>query len=200
MKQHHKRQKIVKSLLKDLRKAGKLVDGLGDQVRLLDNDLDRSDFIRGMGKTLTEIAFLEFNLFDIEPTLTFDYLKPSLAPIEFDSALERLMSDDWAIRKSTIHGFKNNMLDQVASEFEVAWDSGTGYEFAQDWWERQPKPFVPVIHVYKKLKNGRRFDQYNCAKLLESEFGIRIWDDERDDVILEVADEWFSAWLASYSG
>lgn len=192
------RRKTIKSLLKDLKKASKLLDGLCDKVRYLENDLDRSQFVSGIGETLTKIYSLEAELFDLEPTLTYESLKPSLAPTEFDSALERLLSGNSAICHSTIREFQNHMLEEVASEFMAAWESGQGYEFAEAWWHRQRKPFVPVISVYKRLKHGRRYMQYNCAKLLEAEFGVRIWEDKKGELLLDVADKWFCEWLTSY--
>ena len=37
--------------------------------------------------------------------------------------------------------------------------------------------------------------RYQSAKVLEDKFGVKIWDDNRDDVSLEIAERWFSEWL-----
>jgi hypothetical protein len=192
MKQH---QEAIESLLKDLRKASKLIDGACEKSCPLDGDLDRSSFIRAVGEAITRIFDLETELFDLEPTLTYNFLKPSLNAIELDAALERLLSQNQSIRESTVQEFKNHMLDEIASQFAIACESETGHNFAQMWWDQQRKPFFPVVSTYKFLKHDRRFMRYQSAKVLEERFGVKIWDSERDDVSLEIAEEWFNDWL-----
>ena len=94
---------------------------------------------------------LEADLFDLEPTLTYDFLRPSLDAIDLNAALERLLSNNPAIRESTIREFKSHMLSEVASQFAISCESGTGHDFAQTWWHQQQKPLLPIVSVNKKL-------------------------------------------------
>ncbi|MEN9567444.1 MAG: hypothetical protein RLZZ69_2640, partial [Cyanobacteriota bacterium] len=126
-------QKTIESLLRDLNTASKLVDGVAQKSKSLENHLDRSRFVREIGKTLVHIFDLEADLFDIEPRLTFDQLRPSLDPIDLNTSLERLLSENRDIYESTIQEFKTHMLDKIASRFETACEAGTEYEFAQRW-------------------------------------------------------------------
>lgn len=185
----------IEPLLRDLRNASQLLDGVARDSQSLKTSLDRSDFVYSVGKTLGSIFNLEADLFDLEPTLTHDYLKPSLDIIDLSDALERLLSNDAAIRESTIREFQSHMLNETADQFAITCESGTGYDFAQTWWQQQPKPFLPVVYVYKQLRHERRFMQYLSAKVLEEEFGVKIWNDDRGDLSLEIADPWFSDWL-----
>jgi hypothetical protein len=151
--------------------------------------------VREIGKTLVHIFDLEADLFDIEPRLTFDQLRPSLDPIDLNTSLERLLSENRDIYESTIQEFKTHMLDKIASRFETACEAGTEYEFAQRWWDEQQKPFSPVVKVYRLLKHERRFMRYQGAKVLEERFGVPIWDSKQGDVSLEIAEQWFNNWL-----
>ncbi len=181
-------------LLQDLQKAGKLIDGVAQKSYSLEDYLDVSHFRMCVAKALTQIYELKSELYDIQPDLTPEVLRPSLAPVNFTPALERLRSEEWAIRNNTIRFFKSHMNDRDALQFAEACESGTGFELAQQWWEKQKKPFVPVIRVYRFLRHGNKFMRYHSAKLLEAIFEISLWDEEQDDVLLEVADRWFDAW------
>lgn len=185
----------IESLILNLRNASKLLDGVAGNAKSLEVPLDRSDFVRKVGKIIGQISDLEADLFDLEPTLTYDFLRPSLDAIDLNAALERLLSNNPAIRKSTIREFKSHMLSEVASQFGISCESGTGHDFAQTWWHQQQKPFLPIVSVYKKLRHERRFMRYQSAKVLEDKFGVKIWDDNRGDVSLEIAERWFSEWL-----
>jgi hypothetical protein len=189
-----KPRKQIESLLKNLKKASKLVDHVAEQSQFLD-DLDRSNFIHRVGASLRYIFELQSDLFDLEPELTYKYLKPSLSPVDLSAALERLLSQNREICESAIAEFKSYMTEDVAFQFAQAWDSGYGYEFAENWWRNCKKPFVPVVRVYKDLRHERRYARYWSAKLLEKEFGATIWDEDRADVSLEIADRWFKSWL-----
>ncbi|MGG6263346.1 hypothetical protein ACQ4M3_03205 [Leptolyngbya sp. AN03gr2] len=188
-------QELIKSLLQDLNAASQLIDGLAEKVQALENSFDRSRFIGEIGKTLAHIFDLEADLFELEPTLVPDLLKPSLDAVDLTDSLERLLSKNWAIRESTIREFKAYMLDQVESEFAFACESETEHDFAQEWWCEQQKPFIPVVRVYKFLKHDRRFMRCQSAKLLEERFGVQLWDDERGDVCFAIAEQWFNDWL-----
>ena len=37
--------------------------------------------------------------------------------------------------------------------------------------------------------------RYLSAKVLEEGFGVKIWDSDRNDLSLEIADRWFDNWL-----
>lgn len=180
----------IESLVRDLRNAAQLLERVACDSQPLETSLDRSNFVRSVGRTLVSIFDLECELLDLEPTLTKDFLKPSLDPIDLSAAIESLLLS--GRRENEIIRY---MLDETALEFTAACESGTGHDFAQTWWQQQPKPFLPVVNVYKQLRHERRFMRYLSAKVLEEEFGVKIWDDERDDVSLEIADRWFSDWL-----
>ena len=188
-------RETIESLLRDLKNASQLLDRVARDSQLLKTSLDRSDFIYSVGKTLGSIFNLEADLFDLEPTLIHDYLKPSLDIIDLSDALERLLSNDAAIRESTIREFQSHMLNETADQFAIACESGTGYDFVQTWWQQQPKPFLPVVSVYKNLRHERRFMQYLSAKTIEERFNVEVWDDNTDNLSLEIADRWFSDWL-----
>ena len=185
----------IESLVRNLKNASQLLDGVARDSESLETSLNRSNFVQSVGRILVSIFDLECDLFDLEPTLTEDYLKPSLDAIDLSAALESLLSNNAAIRENTIKQFKSYMLDETADQFAISCESGTGYDFAQTWWQQQEKPFLPVVSVYKNLRHERRFMQYQSAKVLEEEFGVKIWDDDRDDLSLEIADRWFSDWL-----
>ncbi len=196
------RKETIKLLLQDLRTASKLVDSLGDRISFLEDDLHRPDFMRKIAKTLTNIFELESNLFDLEPRLTYDFLKPSLNPVDLDESLERLLSTNnlefqdktinSAVRQSTIQEFKSYMKDETALKFIEATKLGTEYEFAKKWWDAQAKPFIPVVRVYKKLKSDRRYIRFHAAKLLEEKFKVKIWDNVKNDVDLHYIDKLLS--------
>ena len=192
MTQH---RESIESLVRDLRNASKLLDKVACNSKSLETYLDRSNFVYGVGEILVSIFDLECELLDLEPTLTEDYLKHPLDAIDLNGALERLLSDEAAIRESTIREFKSYMLDDTADQFARSCELGTGYDFARTWWQQQPKPFLPVVSVYKDLRHERRFMQYLSAKVLEEEFGVKIWDSDRNEPSLEVADSWFGDWL-----
>ena len=185
----------IKSLVRDLRNATQLLDGVAIDSRLLETSLDRSNFVQSVGRTLVSIFDLECDLLDLEPTLTPDYLKPSLDPIDLSAFLEPLVSKNATIHENAICGLQSYMLEETAEQFARSCESGTGHDFAQTWWQQQPKPFLPVVYVYKQLRHERRFMRYLSAKVLEEEFEVKIWDDDRDEPSLEIADRWFSEWL-----
>ncbi len=192
------KQENIKLLLQDLRNASKLIDSVCHRSHLIEHDLNRRDFIRKSAETLSHIFELESELFDIEPTLTYDFLKPSLAPVNLDEALNRLLSANnlefqdstinSAVRDSTIREFKNYMTDKAASKFSEAIESGTEYGFAKKWWDSQIKPFIPVVKVYKQLKHDRLYIRFNAAKLLEEKFKVQIWNENNNDVELSQID------------
>jgi hypothetical protein len=197
-----KSKKIVKSLLKDLKKASQLVDGVADQSQCLDN-LERTNFTKRIAASLGDIFELKLDLLDLEPELTDKSLQPSLSPVDLSETLKRLLSQNREICQSAIKEFKSHMTEDVAFQFAQAWDYGNGYDFAENWWRDCPlgtakgdrkKPFIPVIRVYKNLRHARRYIRYCSAKLLEKEFGEIIWDDAKADVSLEIADRWFKSW------
>lgn len=185
----------IESLVRDLRNATQLLDRVAGDSRPLETSLDRSNFVRSVGRIIVSIFDLEAVLLDIEPTLTPDYLKLPLEEIDLSSIFNDLLSDDREVCENTIMQLESHMLDETALEFTAACESGTGHEFAQTWWQQQPKPFSPVVRVYKQLRHERRFMRYLSAKVLEEEFGVKIWDDDRDEVSLEIADRWFGEWL-----
>lgn len=188
-------REILDALLKDFRTASQLIDGAAYKSRQLGSGLDQVHFVRGIAEVLTKLFELESDLFDLEPTLTYDFLKPSLDAVNLTDAIARLSSQNQAVRKATIQEFKQHMLDEVAAQFETACSLGTERDFAQTWWNRQRHPFLPVVKAYKFLSHSRRFMRYYSAKALEEKFGVKIWDDASGDVSLEVADAWLSAWL-----
>ncbi len=185
-------REIIESLLRDLSNVGQLLDGVAGEARSLEGSLDRSNFVRNVGKTLVQVFDLEADLLDLEPALTCNSLKPSLDAIDLETALERLLSENSTIRESTIREFKSHMLDEVAGQFAISCESGAGHDFAQTWWHQQQKPFLPVVSVYRNLRHDRRFMRYQSAKALEEKFGVKIWDDDRGDLLLEIAEQWFS--------
>ena len=67
------KQENVKLLLQDLRNASKLIDSVSHRSHLIEQELNRSDFIRKLAEILVHIFDLESELFDIEPTLTYDF-------------------------------------------------------------------------------------------------------------------------------
>lgn len=186
----------IESLLVDLRNASKLLDGVARKAQSFETSLYRSNFVRNVAETIVHISDIEAELFDLEPTLTYDFLIPSLDTIDLDAALERLLSENPAIRESTIREFKSHMLSKVASQFAISYEDNTGYNFAQTWWNQQQKPFLPVVSVYKQLRHERRFMRYQSAKVLEEKFGVKIWDSDRGDLSLEIADSWFNDFIA----
>ena len=187
----------IESIVQDLRNAKELLDGVARDSKSLETSLDRSNFLYSVGTILGSIFDLEFDLLDLEPTLTEDFLKPSLNPIDLTAAIESLLSNDAMIRENAIVQLQSYMLEETANQFERSCESGTGHDFARTWWQQQPKPFSPVVSVYKQLRHERRFMQYLSAKVLEEEFEVKIWDDERDELLLEIGDRWFSDWLNS---
>jgi hypothetical protein len=189
---------ILDSLLKDLRKASELIDGVAQRSHLLEEYLDVSHFIDFAGKALIHVYELCDELYDMEPDFSPEYLRPTLAPVNFTLALDRLQSENEAIRESTIRSFKSNMSDTDAQEFAEACKSGTGFEFAQQWWNKQKKPFIPVMKVYRCLRHNRKYVRYHGAKVLQEIFEVRLWDEEKDDVLIEIADTWFDSWKSSY--
>lgn len=188
-------QETIESLLRDLNTASKLVDGAATKAKQLEHYLDRSRFVQEAGKTLVQIFELEAELFDLEPTLTYNFLRPSLNAVDLNAALERLLSQAQSIRENTVREFKSYMTDEVASQFALACESGAGSSFAEMWWHQQQKPFFPVVWVYRFLTHERRYMRYQSAKALEERFGVIIWDSERGDVSLEIAEQWFDNWL-----
>jgi hypothetical protein len=189
----NKSKKIVKSLLKDLKKASQLVDGVADQSQFLDN-LDGANFIKRVAASLGNIFELQLDLLDLEPELVDKSLQPSLSPVDLSETLKRLLSQNREICQSAIKEFKSHMTEDVAFQFAQAWDFGNGYDFAENWWRDRKKPFIPIVRVYKNLRHARRYIRYCSAKLLEKEFGEIIWDDAKADVSLEIADRWFKSW------
>ncbi|MBE9013654.1 hypothetical protein IQ250_26045, partial [Pseudanabaenaceae cyanobacterium LEGE 13415] len=120
-------QETIKSLLQDLNAASKIIDGTTEKLGALGDYIDRSRFVREVAETLTHIFELESELLDLEPSLVSDFLKPSLDAVDLTPALERLLSENWAIRESTIREFKTYMLNEIASQFVFACESGTGH-------------------------------------------------------------------------
>lgn len=198
------KQETIKLLLQDLQNASKLVDSVARRSHLIEQDLDRSNFLYQSGKALGEIFELQDYLFDIEPTLTPDYLKLTLAPVNLDESLKRLLSTNnleerdntinSAVRDSTINEFKNYMSDRTASKFSEAIKAGTEYDFAKKWWDSQEKPFIPIVRVYKQLKHDRRYIRFHAAKLLESEFKVKVWNEDNNDVELDRINQVLSKW------
>ena len=189
------KRESIEFLLRDLKKASKLLDGVASNSRSLETSINRSKFVYRVGEILVSIFDLESDLFDLEPTLTYDFLKPSLDAIDLSDTIEYLLSSETEIRQNVIRQLQSHMPDETADRFKTSCESGTGYDFARTWWQQQQKPFLPVIRVYKNLRHERRFMRYLSAKVLEEEFGVEIWDGKRNDLSLEIADRWFSDWL-----
>ena len=189
------KRESIEFLLRDLKKASKLLDGVASNSQPLETSIDRAKFVYRVGEILVSIFDLESDLFDLEPTLTYDFLKPSLDAIDLSDTIEYLLSSETEIRQNVIRQLQSYMPDETAARFETSCKSGTGYDFARTWWQQQQKPFLPVVRVYKNLRHERRFMQYLSAKVFEEEFGVEIWDSERNDLSLEIADRWFSDWL-----
>ncbi|MEM7594871.1 MAG: hypothetical protein AAF383_25810 [Cyanobacteria bacterium P01_A01_bin.83] len=151
-----------------------------------------SQFRLKTAKALGFISELQFNLLNLEPTLTPDFLKPSLEPIDLNVYLEHLLAakqskyqDDATnklIRNNVIKGLKSYMTDSVVKEFSEAIKSDKDYEYAKQWWDSQVKPFIPVIKVYKELKSDHKFIRFQAAKLLEKQFQVQIWDKRKNNI------------------
>jgi len=191
------RFEVLDSMLDNLKQASKLIDRVTRDCDRLEDELDRSSFLLTAAKTLTYIYELQFDLFDLEPELAFEHLLPSLSPVNLKDSLERLRSFDPDIYKQTIRELQSHMTEDEAIAFAEICNSGNGYNYAKAWWERQPKPYIPVVGVYKKLRHPRRYVRYHSAKLLEEVFEVCLWDEERDDVCLEKSDRWFAQWYKS---
>ena len=176
------KQKNIKLLLQDLKQASKLIDSVVRRSRLIETNFNGSDFILKSAKTLGCMHELAFDIFDLEPTLTSDFLKPSLDPVNLDKSLERLLSNNSAIKKSTIIEFKSYMNYKVVAKFKKAIELELEYDFAKEWWNSQEKPFIPIIKIYKELKHDRLFVRFHAAKLLEEKFKIEIWNKDNNDV------------------
>ena len=179
-------------MLEDLDKASDLVNDVLTRSR--EENLDISEYGLLAGKAIGHIYMMKSGLYDIYPELTPEYLRPSLAPVNFTPALERLRSEEWAIRKSTILSFKSHMSDDDASKFSQACESGAEFEFAQEWWGRQKKPFIPVIYIYKSLRHEQRYMRYHSAMLLEDIFEVILWDEQKNDISMEAAETWYRSW------
>ena len=190
----------IKSLLRDMKNASQLLHQATRNFQPLKTNFDKANFMRTASEMLASIAELQFDLFDLDPTLIEEYLepsylKPSLDAIDLNDTVESLLFNDTRTRKNAIAMLQSYMLDKTADQFARACELGTGGDFAQTWWQQQPKPFLPVVSVYNKLRHKRYCMRYLSAKLLEVDFGVKIWNDARDDLSLEIADRWFNSWL-----
>ena len=133
----------IESLVRNMRNARELLDGVAIDSRSLDTSVNRSNFLYSVGTLLVSIFDLECDLLDLEPTLTEDYLqpsflKPSLDAIDLSDAIESLLSNDATIHVNAIVQLQSYMLEETALEFTAACKSGTGHEFARSWWHQQP--------------------------------------------------------------
>lgn len=194
------RRETIELLLKGLQKASSLVDSVTERTKVLKDDFNVSDFRFKTAKALSLMYELEADLFDLEPTLVPDYLKPSLEPIDLSNSLERLSIStnnlvNQAIKQSTINEFKNYMSDRVTTKFTKAIVSGKEYEFAKLWCDNRPKPFIPVVKVYKQLKSNRLSIRFYAAKLLEEKFKVRVWDNNKNEVVSDRIDKFMFQWL-----
>ena len=182
-------------MLEDLRKAKDLIDDSCIKFGPLEDSVDWTRYMHNSGAAMLQISELETDLFDVEPTLTDGVHELFLNSLDLDYAFPFLFSEDSAAREAAIQIFKTHMANEVESQFEAACEAGTAFGFAQIWWDQQKKPFVPVIEAYKNLKHDRRFVRYINARALEKEFRVKIWNDEKEDVDLEIAARWLESWL-----
>ncbi len=191
----HQRQEIIQSMLEDLEKAKDLIDDTLIKFDLLKDSVDWTPYVHNTEAAIFQITELEADLFDIEPTLTNVDHDPSLAPFDLDYVFPFLLGQDSEVRKGAIQIFKIYMTDEVVAQFDAACEAGTAFDFAQMWWDQQKKPFVPALQAYRNLKHDRRSVRYVNARALEKKFGVKIWNDEKEDVDLEVAARWLESWL-----
>lgn len=188
----------IKSMVQDLRNVKESLHEVDRKSRSLETSRDRSKFLASMGTIQLAIISLQYDLWDLEPTLSEDLdfrLKPSLDEIDLSDVIEDLLSNEAEIREDTIGELQSYMLEETADQLARFYESGTGYDFALTWWQQQPKPFSPVVRVYKQLRHKRRFLRYLSAKVLEEKFGVKIWDSDRNEPSLKVANRWFGDWL-----
>ncbi len=180
----------LKKALEMLTQASKLVDGSLQISPRNAEGFDYGNQVKMSGHILHILFEMESNIWDLDPDLVPEDLRPNLHPIDLANYIEDLQAEHELPQRHGIRVMQLYMPKDVLAQFEKIDNLKDKYDFAMAWWNDQEKPFIPIHRIARFLKHERLNSRYHAAQLIEKQYNVVLWDKEKNALDDEAVNNW----------
>ncbi len=93
-------------------------------------------------------------------------------------------------QENSIRTFSSYMPKNIVDKFQKEQSLSGKYVIAEQWWNSQVKPFVPVHNVARFFNHENLFMRYHAAKAIETKYDVVLWNENENAIDNDAVQIW----------